>query len=148
MPIGKEIHKQFSKRAGDRRDRVNKLAEERVRAGLGPIEPPTVEQYKKNIVARAKSSSLHITELANSGPRRVSPNEGMPAINWKSGAEIVKKAVTKVRPKTRPGDPTAGAIKPTDTKKSKKSSSRKKPARRCSNCSQPGHTKRSCPSDS
>ncbi len=147
MPIGKEIYTQMSKKAGERKKRIDKVIQKRMKSGAGAVEPATVEQYKKNVVVRVKSNSLHITELAGVG-RRISPNEGMPAVNGKSGKEVVKKAVTKIRPRRKEVDPTAGAILPTDTKKSKKSTSRKKAPRRCSNCSEPGHTKRSCPSSS
>ena len=145
MPIGKKIYNQMSKKAGERKARIESLVRKRMSVGNKPIEPPTVEQFKKNMVARTKSNSVHILELAGAGPRQISPNEGMPAVNGKSGPELVKKAVTKIRPKQKRLDPTAGAIKPTDTKKSKKFASRKKPARLCSNCNKPGHTKRTCP---
>jgi hypothetical protein len=147
MPIGKNIYSQMSKKAGERKKRIDKVVNARMNSGSGPMEPPTVEQYKKNIVARTKSNSLHITELAGVG-RRISPKEGMPAVNGKSNEEVVKKAVRKIRPKTKEVDPAAGAIQPTDTKKNKKSISRKKQDRLCGNCKRPGHTKRSCPSAS
>jgi hypothetical protein len=148
MPIGKDIYKQMSKKAGERQARINEVVEKRMKSGLGPIEPPTVEQYKKNLVARTKSNSLHITELAGAGPRNLSPNEGMPAVNGKSGKEVVAKAVAPVRSKVSTVDPTAGAILPSDTKKSKKSTSRKQRARACSSCGKSGHTKRTCPTNS
>lgn len=147
MPIGKNIYKKLSKKHGKRRERSLEVAKKRLRSGLGPQEPPTVDQYKKNIVVRVKSHDVHITELANS-KRQVSPNEGMPAVNGKSGQEIVEKAVKKVGTKKTEIDPTAGAILPVDKKKTKKSTSGKKPVRRCSSCNQTGHTKRSCPTKS
>jgi hypothetical protein len=145
MPIGKDIYKQMSKKAGERKARIEMLVEKRMRSGGKPVEPPTVEQFKKNIVARTKSNSLHITELAGAGPRNISPNEGMPAINGKSGKEVVAKAVTKVRPKTIEVDPTAGAIRLKETKKNKNATSGKKAPRCCGSCGKPGHTKRTCP---
>lgn len=145
MPIGKDIHKQLSKRSGARKERLNKIVAERMKVNKKPVEPPTVDQFTKNVVARAKSNSIHILELAGVGRRHVSPNEGMPAVNMKSGEEVVRKAVTKVLPKVKEVDPAAGAILPTDTKKSKNSTSRKKAPRLCSGCNKAGHTKRSCP---
>lgn len=143
MPIGKEIYKQMSKRSGERKKRLEDIVMKRMTTGKLAIEPPTIEQFKKNVVIRTKSNSLHILELVGAG-RHISPNEGMPAINGKSGPEIVKKAVTKVRPKYKELDPAAGAIQPIETKKSEKPTSGKKTARRCSNCGKPGHTKRTC----
>lgn len=144
MGVGKEIYDTISKNWGDRKKRLHEKTEERIRKGLPPELPPTVDQYRKNIVTRAKSNSIHITELAGV-KRQVSPNEAMPAVNGKSGEEVVEKAVTKVKTKKKEPDPTAGAIQPTETKSSKKPTSRKKPTRKCSNCSSPDHTKRACP---
>jgi len=144
MPIGKEIYKQMAKKSDKRKERIQKLVDKRMKEGSKPIEPPTVEQFKKNIVARTKSNSLHITELAGAGPRNISPNEGMPAINGKSGPEVVRKAVTKVRPKNKEVDPTSGAIKLQDSNKNKKATSGKKGVRRCGTCGKPGHTKTTC----
>ena len=145
MPIGKKIYQQMAKKSGERKARIQETVNKRMRTGGKPIEPATVEQFRKNIVARTKSNSLHITELAGAGRRNISPNEGMPAINGKSGPDIVKKAVAKVRPKQKVMDPTAGAIKLKDKKKNKKSVSGKKAARHCGSCGTPGHTKRTCP---
>jgi len=145
VPIGKDIYKQMSKRASSRKDRIDKIVKQRMVSGESPVSPPSVDQYKKNIVVRIHSNSLHITELAGARKRHVSPNEGMPAVNSKSGEEVVKKAVTKIRSKVKKADPTAGAILPVEKSKNKKTTSRKKPSRRCSNCNQSGHTKRSCP---
>lgn len=145
MPIGKDIYKKMARRSGERAKRIEKITEERMRKRLGPVEPPTVEQFKKNIVSRTKSNSVHITELVGTGPRLISPNEAMPAVNGKSGEEVVKKAVSKTKPKATELSPTAGAIHPVGMKNSKKSTSRKNSPRRCSSCNQVGHTKRSCP---
>jgi hypothetical protein len=146
MPVGKNIYNQMSKKIGERKVRQQEMTDERMRSGKPPLEPPTVDQFRKNIVARTKSNSVHILELAGAGPRQTSPNEGMPAVNGKSGEEIVEKAVTKIKSKTPEVDPTAGAILPTDMTKDKNSTSGKKRERRCSSCNQTGHTKRSCPS--
>lgn len=146
MPIGKDIYKQISKKAGQRKARYEELVAKRIRSGDKPPEPPTVKQSDKNITSTTRSNSLHITEMAKTPPRQISPNEGMPAINGKSGEELVKKAVTPVRPKVKPIDPTAGVIKKLDKKKSKNIDSRKNTPRLCSACNEPGHTKRSCPS--
>jgi hypothetical protein len=126
VPIGKKIYDVISKKFKAKKEQVEKVA-----TRDGAIEPPTVHQYTKNKVTRASSKNVHIVDLA--GPRNISPNEGMPAVNGKSGPEIVKKAVTKVRPKTPNLDPSAGAIEKTGTQ------------RKCSSCKKPGHTKRNCP---
>lgn len=144
MGVGKEIYNAISKNWGDRKKRLHEQAEERIKQGLPPELPPTVDQYRKNIVTRAKSNSIHITELAGV-KRQISPNEAMPAVNGKSGEEIVEKTVTKVKPKKKELDPTAGVIKPMETKSSNKPTSRKNSTKKCSNCSSPNHTKRTCP---
>ena len=148
MPIGKDIYTQMSKKSGERKKRIEDIVSKRMKSGNSPIEPPKISQSKKNLTARTSSNSMHILELAGAGPRKISPNEGMPAVNGKSGDELVAKAVTKVLPKIKTMDPTAGAIKPTDTKKKEKSTSRKKSGRRCSSCNKVGHTKATCSSKS
>lgn len=130
MPIGKQIYDVISKRHGARHQKMSELSEERIRSG--PQEPPTIQQSKKNEASRTIPMNIHITEAANLGLRLISPNEGMPAVNGESGPELVKKAVTKVRPKTKTLDPTAGAIEPVNA------------GRKCSQCKQSGHTKRTC----
>jgi hypothetical protein len=128
MPIGKKIHEVMSKKFKDKKKRTKDAA------AKGPVEPATVDQFRKNKVARSKSLNIHIVDLA--GPRQISPNEGMPAINGKSGEEVVKKAVTKVRPKTEATKfDGAGAIEQSSGKKQKK----------CGACREPGHTRRNCP---
>ena len=125
MPIGKKIYEVISKKFKGKKEQIKKAAKN------GAIEPATVHQYTKNKVTRASSKNVHITDLA--GPRNISPNEGMPAINGKSGPKLVKKAVTKVRPKTPNIVNTGGVIEQASTQ------------RKCSLCKEPGHTKRKCP---
>lgn len=127
MPIGKDIYNVLSKKSAARRQRVESL-------GRLPVEqPPTVHQFQKNKASRTVPMNIHILEAANAGRRQTSPTEGMPAVNGRSGPELVKKAVAKVRSKTKTPDPTAGAIKPVNA------------GRKCSQCKQAGHTKRTCP---
>lgn len=137
MPIGKDIYNQLG-RFESRRQRFHAASKVFVR-------PPTISQFEKNITSTIKSNSLHILDLAKAGPRNISPNEGMPALNGKSGKEIIKKAVKKIGSKNNTPNPTAGAILPMDTKKNKKGGSRKIASRRCGNCRNEGHTKRNCP---
>ncbi|TFH25875.1 hypothetical protein E4G67_00275 [Candidatus Bathyarchaeota archaeon] len=127
MPVGKKIYDMMSEKFDGKKKRANTIAKK-----LGAVEPPTVDQFKKNKVTRAASKNVHTVNLV--GPRHVSKNEGMPAVNGKSGPELVKKAVTKIRLKEKRLDPAAGAINQTGR------------ASKCSLCGKPGHTKRSCPS--
>ncbi len=147
MPIGKDIYSQISKKSGERKARIEKIVKKRMKSGEKPSTPPTVKQVDKNVSSTVKSNSLHITELAKV-KRQVSPNEGMPAVNGKSGKELVAKAVSPVRSKVKLPDPTAGVIKLVDKKKSKSNDSRKRAPRLCGTCKQPGHTKRKCPTNS
>jgi len=148
MPIGKDIYNVLSKKHGERKARLDNIVKKRINSGDKPVMPPTVEQFKKNVVTRTKLNSIHISELAGASKRQLSPNEGMPAINGKSGKELVEKAVTKIRPRVTKIDATAGAILPKETKKKKNETSRKTTDRRCGNCNKAGHTKRSCPQSS
>jgi len=127
VPIGKTIYNQMSKRHGRKQEKIEGLNKKKK---VAPV-PPTVHQFKKNETTLGSSINLHITELAKTGLRLVSPNEGMPAVNGKSGPEVVKKAVAKVKSKVKEVSPTSGVIK----------SSQK----RCSQCKKTGHTKRACP---
>ena len=130
MPIGKKIYKTLSKRHGARKLRQQNEAK----------PPAKVEQWKKNKVARAASLNVNIVDLA--GPRKISPNEGLPAVNGKSGQEVKEKLVHKPKLKNPLPDFTAGAIEPIQSKAAPQRG--KKQSRKCSNCGEPGHTKRKC----
>lgn len=128
MPVGKDIYKQMGK-FGERKKRAQEKSVER----KGPEVPQKVHQFTKNKVTRSRSNNVHIVDLA--GPRSIAPTEGMPAVNSKSGKELVEKAVHKVKPKQKEVDPSAGVIEPNSTK-----------TKKCSVCRESGHTKRNCPS--
>lgn len=144
MPIGKKIHKVFSKKHGQRKKRMEELAK------VVDI-PPSVHQFKKNVVVRAKSSNVHITELTGPKPgvvrqRKVSPTEGKPAVNAKAGSEMEKKLIHKPKLKNQSIDATAGAIGKTKKKTKKKAASKKgKKDPKCGGCGALGHNKRTCP---
>jgi len=147
MPVGKKIYNQISKKAGERKARYEKVVEKRINSGDKPPVPPTVKQADKNVTSITSSNSLHITEMAKTPPLQISPNEGMPAVNGKSGAEVVAKAVTPIRSKVKSVDPTAGAIKSVGKDKNKSAGSHKSAPRLCSTCNKQGHTKGDCSSN-
>ena len=125
MPIGKDIYKQFSAKFDQKKERVKKLARLQSRQGA-PI-PAQVPEFTKKTVVRAMSNNIHVANVV--GKRRsISPTEGMPAVNGKSGPEVVKKAVRKPRSRITEVDPTAGAIKSTQKKVGKKRRSSRKTA--------------------
>lgn len=91
----KKIHDILSPKIGEKRKRRKEVAKSQ---RDNPPVPPTVDNYRKNkpIVAR----SLNIQPVI-SKPRKTSPTEGMPAVNSKSGARLVEKAVAKVQSKVK-----------------------------------------------
>jgi len=135
MPIGKDIYKVLSKH------------QDRKKLGVDTeqVAPATIDQWRVNSVTRAKSKNVHITELAGPKRRMISPNEGIPAVNGKSGEEVKEKFIHKPRLINVKVDVTAGAIEPTKTKKvAAPNKIPKARVKKCSNCHKPGHTKRTC----
>lgn len=107
----KKVYDMLSPRIAKNRAHRRKVGKEEAK---GPQTPPTVDNYRMNkpLVAR----SLNIQPVVQK--RRVlAKTEGMPAVNGKSGDEIVKKAVTKVKPKKPTPDISAAAISQKDLKK-------------------------------
>lgn len=136
MPIGKDIFNVISKRHKARKVR-------QAQAGKEHGEPPAkVEQFKLNKVARASSTNVNIVDLVG-GPRKVSPNEGTPAVNAIAGQEAKERFVHKPKLKDVKLDDTAGAITMTPQKGAAPKKAKSKD-RKCGNCGESGHTKRTC----
>jgi len=112
VPIGKDIHRVLSKKWKPREEKKN----------IPVSEPAKINQSEKNINSWAKPQNVHITVAP---PRRVSKNEGMPAVNGKSGEEVVKANVHKPRRKEKRVKAGEAAIKQKATTDGKSSSSKK-----------------------
>ena len=117
MPIGKDIYKQLSAKFDQKKKRVKKL--QGLHSRQGAPTPPKVPKATRSTVVRAMSNNIHVANVVGK-PRAISPTEGMPAVNGKSGPEIVKKAVRKPKSRIAKVDPTAGAIKSAQKKVRKK----------------------------
>ncbi len=108
----KAIHDLLSPKIAERRKR--KKAAEAARVKNPPI-PPTVNNYHKNKPFMARSLNVQPTTPVK---LKINPTIGMPAVNGKSGEEVVKKAVHKVRPKKPIVDPRDAALNVTPGGKS------------------------------
>jgi len=142
MPIGKNIYNKLSKRHGERHKRLLEHAK-RVAIGEDSPTPPEVNGINNiPVAAKPKNVDSHIP------PRKVSPMEGVPAVNSQSGPEVVEKAVHPPRDKYPRLKASEAAINPAHVAKSKKatqgSNKAKKRERRCSLCRETGHTKKTC----
>jgi len=104
-----------------------------------------IQQWKKNIMVRAKSLNVHITELAGPRPQRrqISPSEGKPTVNAKSGLEVEKKFVHKPKPAVKQPKASEAAIQQSSPKNTP-SSSKNKGQNHCRNCGRTGHNARTC----
>ena len=91
----KKVYDLLSPKIGDKRKMRRDVAKSQ---RDNPPVPPTVDNYRKNKPVMARSLNIQpvIPER-----RKTSPTEGMPAVNGKSGARLVEKAVTKVRSKVK-----------------------------------------------
>jgi hypothetical protein len=90
----KATYDAFSPKIAQKRKIRKKIAKEQRE---NPPEPPKVDNYRVNKPRTARSLNVQPVVAEQ---RKIASTEGMPAVNGKSGPEIVKKAVTKVRPKS------------------------------------------------
>ena len=112
MPRGRrETFDAFSPKIAEKRKRRRQVAN-----STPPTPPPTVDNYAVNKPRVARSLNI---QPVQDKPLHVSPNEGMPAVNSKSGKKLVEKAVTKVQPKKPAINPADAAIKEPVVKKKK-----------------------------
>lgn len=99
---------------------------------LETVAPATIDNYRVNNPKMARS--LNVQPVIQK-KRELAKTEGMPAINGKSGEEIVKKAVKPVGSKVEEVNAADAAIKLSNVKKKKETkdvtkSTRKKTTRR------------------
>ncbi|MHA2063182.1 MAG: hypothetical protein ACXABY_02255 [Candidatus Thorarchaeota archaeon] len=128
MPKDKKaIHDLFSPRIAEKRKRRHEAAKAAVIGKAGPPAPEEVDNYKVN---KPLYGPHKIKKKANVPvvQRKLSPNEGKPTVNAKTG-KAVKALVHKPRPVKPQIDPAIGAIDkapPTEKKKKTRGRPRKK----------------------
>jgi hypothetical protein len=83
---------------------------------LGAIAPATIDNYRVNNPRMARS--LNIQPVIQE-KRQLADTEGMPAVNGKSGKELVQKAVKPVGSRVEEVNAADAAIKPGTVKKKK-----------------------------
>lgn len=118
----KKVYDMLSPRIAQNRKHRRKVANEE--AKKGPQAPPKVDNYRVNHPRVARS--LNIQPAPVHEKRNIPKTEGMVAVNGKSGEEIQKKAVTKVRPKKKKLDVKDAVIPPQQVKGDKDAKPRRK----------------------
>jgi len=125
----KSIHDLFSPRIAEKRKARRLDALRRAREAAVKKEdlpgPPTVDNYKVNkpLFGPHKIRRLEAPVVR----RKISPTEGQPTVNAKSG-KAIKKLIHKPRPARPEMDPATGALDKISNP-NKKTKSRKKPKR-------------------
>lgn len=128
----KAIHDLLSPKIAEKRRRRHKIAMERAREAAlkrqDPEGPAEVDNFKVN---KPLFGPHRIKENKNAPvvERKISPNEGAPTVNAKSGKDI-KPLIHKPRPVKPQIDPATGAIDKKPEKKGDKRRSSKKTRRR------------------
>ena len=114
----KDIHNLFSPRIAEKRKRRQDVNRQRVRdvaENKTELEgPATVDNFRNNnpLFGPHRIKRLEAPVIQ----RKISPTEGKPTVNGKSG-DTVKRLVHKPVPKTTEMDPAAGAIQERSKKK-------------------------------
>lgn len=111
----------FGKKIGDKLRAKKKKMNDKKRK---PVVPRVILNYESK-PQYAKSNNERDVPA-----RSISPKEGNVAVNAKTGPEVQRKAVTKVRSKTIKVDDAAGVIGVTKKKVTKKKTVRKKRGRK------------------